>query len=95
MKFKILLFASAVAVTSCNQDDNAECVDDRIANFGNEICEEGATVKKYSFQENTVYVIHPGNCVVDGADEVIDSDCETLGYVGGFGGATDINGENF
>ena len=82
-------------VSSCNQDDNNECIENRIANFDSEICNNGATVKRFTFQGHTTYAIHPGNCIADGADEILDAECNFLGFVGGFGGASEINGENY
>ncbi len=67
----------------------------RIDNFGQEICPTTANVKRYKFQGNETYVIFPGTCGADLTDEVLDANCVTIGYLGGFGGGTDINGEDF
>ena len=87
-----LLIASA----SCNQHNDIDgCIEDMIANFGSEICETGASVKRYTFQGETTYAINVGSCVADYHDLILDEDCDTLGLIGGFGGATDINGDNY
>jgi hypothetical protein len=81
---------------SCNQHNEIDtCIEERIADFGAEICSENATVKKYLFQGKSTYAIHPGNCGADMSDEILDSDCNLLGYLGGFAGTTTINGEDY
>lgn len=95
MKIFVPCIVIALLVSSCNQNEKDQCIDDRIANFGSEICTSGAAVKRYTFQGNTTYAIQPGNCIADGADEILDANCSVLGFVGGFGGLTDINGENY
>ena len=94
---RVFIFSIVLTVFfGCNQNEtDNECILERIDSFGSEICNSGATVKRYTFQGNTVYAIHPGNCIADGADDILDADCVVLGIVGGFGGLTDINGENF
>lgn len=83
-------------IASCNQhNDIDECIEQHIAGFGTEICSSGAWVKKYTFQGETTFAIHPGECGADMADLILDENCDTLGIVGGFGGLTDINGEDY
>jgi hypothetical protein len=55
----------------------------------------GASVKEYRFQNQTVYVFSGGNCIADGSADVIAENCQKLGYLGGFGGNTTVNGESF
>lgn len=55
----------------------------------------GASVKEYRFQNQMVYVLDMGNCIVDGSAEVIGENCQRLGFLGGFAGSTTINGESF
>jgi hypothetical protein len=40
-------------------------------------------------------VFDPGTCGADMAAEVIDSECNSLGNLGGIAGNTEINGANF
>ena len=81
---------------SCNQHNDIDsCIEERIADFGSEICPENATVKKYLFQGKTTYAIHPGNCGADLSDEILDEDCNLLGYIGGIAGTTEINGADY
>jgi hypothetical protein len=88
------------ALTSCNKHENEpgppKCIEDKIISFNKTfICEE-ANVTEYVFQGKTVYVFNPGyTCRADMVSEVIDSDCNTLGYLGGFFGNKIINGEDF
>ena len=95
MKFYLILSVISLSAISCNQNDNNQCIDDRIANLGSEICSDGASVKRYTFQGETTYAINVGNCVVDYHDLVLDEECDTLGLIGGFGGLSEINGEDF
>ena len=100
---RILLLTVAAGIaglTSCNKAKVAkgtpDCVKDKITAFDEEItCEDGVKVDKYIFQDEEVYVFDPGNCGADMSSEVIDSDCNTLGYLGGITGNSTINGENF
>ena len=55
----------------------------------------GASVKEYTFQNQLVYVFNPGNCGADEAAAVLDEHCRSVGFLGGFGGNTQINGESF
>lgn len=99
MKNLLHLFSIIVlfSVSSCNTDDDEipACLQSRIDAFGQEICNSGANVKLFTFQGDDVYVIFPGTCGADLSDEVLDEDCNTLGWLGGFAGGTDINGEDF
>jgi len=85
MKDLILLIVTVIAISGCNTDENEipDCLQTRIDAFGWEICSTGANVKRYTFQGNDVYVIFPGTCGADMSDEVLDEDCNTLGFVGG------------
>jgi len=72
------------------------CIHARINEFKKQqACAQGASVKKYVFQGKDAYVFDPGTCGADLASEVTDSDCNTLGYLGGISGNTKINGEEF
>lgn len=73
-----------------------QCVKNKIEDFNKlPTCDDGTEVKEYLFQSNTVYVFYPGSCGADMSSEVIDSECNTLGYLGGISGNTKINGEEF
>lgn len=73
------------------------CLQTKINSFssGNYACPTSANVKEFLFQNGTVYVFDPGNCGADMTSEVINSDCQTLGYLGGFAGNILINSEDF
>ena|ERR1700741_4648999 len=98
-KIIILLILSALSLSGCRKDGIAKgtpnCVEDRIKDFKNTGCDKGVNVKEYSFQGKRVYVFNPGSCGADMTSEVIDSDCTTLGYLGGITGNTKINGDDF
>ena len=98
MKNSTNLFATlamVLIIAGCKKKDDSLCIENRIDIFALEACESNATVKEYTFQNETVYALHLGSCIIDGSDEILDADCSTIGYVGGFGGISDINGENF
>lgn len=96
----ILFVFVFAAMISCNEIDiepgTPICIENRIVNFNKtSICDD-AHVAEYIFQGNTVYVFSPGStCGADLSSEVIDSDCNSLGFLGGLSGNTKINGENF
>jgi hypothetical protein len=94
-----LIFISAMASQSCNKPEVAEgtpkCVENKIVEFENIACAEAAIVKEYTFQEETVYTFDPGLCGADMTTEVVDCDCNNLGYLGGLIGNVQINGEDF
>lgn len=92
----LLLFAFA---SSCSRVDVEEgtpaCVEKKIKDFSKSSSCNDAHVDKYTFQGNTVYVFEEGLCGADFTTEVIDSDCNALGSLGGIAGITTINGEDF
>lgn len=93
------IFVSCTKDTSQGQGTPVQqtCLQTKINSFssGNYACPTGANVKEYLFQNSTVYVFDPGNCGADMTSEVINSDCQTLGYLGGFAGNILINSEDF
>lgn len=97
-KLSIVLLIVATII-SCKKNDieqgTPKCVENKIIDFKKSSDCNVAKVDEYSFQGNTVFAFDPGNCSPDMTTEVITSDCETLGYLGGISGNTKINGTNF
>jgi hypothetical protein len=95
----ILLFVLVTVFASCKkqgvQQSTPICLDKKIESFSASSNCNDANVKAYTFQTKTVYVFDHGTCGADMTSEVIDSDCKTLGTLGGFTGNTKINGEEF
>ena len=96
----LIVILIAISLTSCQKQNieknTPKCIENLINEFDkNQSCDSGVNVKRYTFQNTTVYVFDPGNCGADMTMEVIDSDCNTLGHLGGFVGNTIINGEDF
>ena len=99
----ILLITCAVTISlfsSCQKGKISKgtpgCIKDKITVFDeNSSCDDGVKVERYAFQGENVYVFNPGTCGADMTSEVIDSECNTLGYLGGLTGNQIINGENF
>lgn len=101
MKALIIIAIAVIGFTACNkldiEKDVPNVIKDKIETFSESstICSD-AEVNEYRFQGNIVYVFDPGiNCGADMTSEVVSSDGETLGYLGGFSGNTTINGDNF
>lgn len=101
MKQLITLFLfTLISLSSCQnleiEDGTPECIEDLIKDFDkNQSCEVGVSVKRYTFQEEFVFVFDPGFCGADMQSEVVDSDCNSIGFLGGFAGNISINGEAF
>lgn len=93
----VLIFG--LVFTFCKKDEKGlsepECIHKRINNFDKSSDCGSACVKKYRFQGGEVYAFDPGTCGADMTTEVVDKNCNTLGYLGGIAGNTTINGENF
>jgi hypothetical protein len=80
----------------CKKDEETPaCMQSKINQLNAFACDHGAFVKQYKFQKNIVYTLYPGDCMSDAQSEVIDNNCNTMGYLGGFTGNTQINGEEF
>jgi len=72
------------------------CIKHLISGFNKEnFCNKGVKVERYTFQSKTVYGFNPGTCGADMTSEVIDSECQNMGFLGGIAGNTEINGEDF
>lgn len=93
----ILLFA--LTIISCRRLDigraTPKCVVNKIRGFSKSPTCKDSKVLEYQFQGKSVFVFEPGTCGNDMTAEVINADCKTLGYLGGFAGNTKINGEEF
>lgn len=82
----------------CNDDDHVclpNCLVDEIAFLGEHHCDDSANITQYRFQKSIVYLIDPGNCADDQSYDVINSECEVIGRLGGIGGNEEINGVDF
>ena len=95
----IISIFTVISLLGCKKDnDDSEipiCIETKINEFSLEACDNGANVKEYLFQNKTVYVFDPGTCGADMTSEVVDAECTTLGFLGGFLGNIVINGEVF
>jgi hypothetical protein len=98
---KILIPAMLIITfyTACSKYDIASgtpaCIEKKIKDFDkNSVCND-PNVKKYLFQSLNVYVFNQGTCGADLTSEVIDEDCNSLGFLGGIAGNTVINGDDF
>lgn len=100
MKSKILstLCASALLFVSCSkfdfQKDTPSCIKKEIRQLSRNKCGDYARATEYEFQGEIVFVLSAGNCP-DGGSNVFNRQCDVLGLLGGVGGNTIINGEEF
>ncbi len=95
----VVLLGLGIGLTACDKDNvpegTPECIENKIQEFKEIACTDGK-VDEYTFQGITVYVLDPGiKCGADLTSEVVDSECETLGYLGGIAGNHIIKEENF
>ena len=97
--YLIVLFFCLTGLSNCSKckvaDGVSNCIKKKTKNFCKSQDCETAFVGEYMFQGERVYAFSPGNCGADMQTEVVDQDCETLGYLGGIVGNTKINGEEF
>lgn len=102
MKTGILVLAVIIlSYSGCNKIELNEsvpaCIESKIKEFkkSDMICDAKASVVRYTFQGNYVYVFNPGNCIADGGSDVYDQDCNKLCFLGGIAGKITCNGEDF
>jgi hypothetical protein len=92
----LLLVALLVGCNSIDiEGDIPECIMKKIKEFADTHDCDSSEVSEFTFQANLVYVFSDGNCWDDSQAEVLDSNCKTIGYLGGIIGNTMINGEEF
>lgn len=96
----VVLILTVTSILGCQkleiEKDTPACIESLIIDFDKEqSCNDGVNVKKYTFQEETVFIFNPGTCSADMTSEVIKSNCESIGFLGGISGNIIINGEDF
>lgn len=98
---KLIIYLTLfISVSSCDKYDIADgtpaCIEQLIKEFNSETdCIVAVDVRKYEFQGGNVYLFKPGDCGADMGSEIYDSDCNSLGFIGGIDGNQTINGEDF
>jgi len=99
---RLMLFCTSMLFVGCKSSQKNKgiekinvCLQDKIDAFKKTTCAEGACVKQYQFQKTIVYAFIPGNCGADLSTDIVNSSCETIGFLGGIMGNTKINGEEF
>ncbi len=92
----IILFSSSCEQTEVKPDLPTNIKREIIKFSKDEMAQPtGASVSEYELQGQLVFVFCPGIIMYDTSSEVIDSQGNTLGYLGGFEGNAEINGEDF
>jgi hypothetical protein len=98
VKFLLLLYVLAL-MTACNKPDiekgTPKSIVNKIKDFDKSSVCDDAKVNEYTFQGNTVYTFEPGSCGADMTTEVVNTEGNSLGNLGGIAGNTQINGEDF
>jgi hypothetical protein len=92
MRACLLPFFSLMFFSSCQNGlkEAPPCLQQKIPGFQAWCC-----IDEYQFQGKPVYTFDPGNCGGDFPTYVLDAPCDTLGFLGGFAGFTDIQGIPF
>jgi hypothetical protein len=72
-----------------------DCLSAALDDFQTWCCTSSAHVDEYQFQGQPVYLFEPGTCGADMPTYVLDAQCDTLGFLGGFAGFTQIQGLDF
>lgn len=89
-----------LSVSACKKFDIAdgtpECIEQLIKDFNSETdCIVAVDVRKYEFQGGEVYLFNPGDCETDEGNQIYDSDCNSIGFLGGIDDNQIINNEDF
>lgn len=95
--FLMSLLAVTVFVACTKENDQAvsTCIQDRLKTFDQfEAC-DGASVSRYMFNGENVYIFDRGECPDMDSIEVRSEDCALLGYLGGYLNNTMINNTSF
>ena len=97
-KLTALLLALLFTISSCESDFFDEpdpCLQEEVDNFKqSDFCDD-SKVEAYFFDSETVYVFSMGSCIADGGAFVKDHKCESIGFLGGIAGNTEIDGKDF
>ena len=95
---RLLPFLTLLTACAATQDTASypPCLEVEILRWSDQkACAEGASVMRYAFRQDTVYLFDPGSCGADMGQDVYDADCTHLGFLGGFPGFTEIQGIPF
>jgi len=71
------------------------CIDSKIEQFKNNPHSITTQVDEYFYQGKNVYLLTDGSIILDGGFTVLDANCNQLCFLGGIGGFTMCNGDNF
>jgi hypothetical protein len=94
----VLFFGFLVIFLGCGKSDLSNtppCLTKTIYFINTYIGRCPATIVEYEFQNKIVYYVDPGSCSEDQEFLILNSNCDTIGYLAGFAGNSIINGEDF
>ena len=100
MRSLVLLLVVAAALLSCEKSQPEKNVPVAINRLVFEfrtdtvICQSGAFVEEYLFQEKYVYLFNMGYCIADGSSPIYNTDGKKIGLIGGWSG-WNVNGIPF
>jgi hypothetical protein len=97
MRAFLSLLSLAFLTWSCGTrlQGGPPCLPAALDAFQTWCCASSAHVDEYQFQGQPVYLFEPGTCGADMPTYVLDAQCDTLGFLGGFAGFTQIQGLDF
>jgi hypothetical protein len=77
--------------------DVPDCIESKVKEYARieSICDKGAEVSEYEFQNKIVFTFYSGSCGADRGTEIYDEQCDFIGYLGGIGNLKEVNGEDF
>ncbi len=97
MKRLILLVGLSTALWGCHSwlQGKPDCLAKALDSFQTWCCPNSAHIDAYTFQGQPVYVFEPGTCGADMPSYVVNAQCDTLGFLGGIAGFSQIQGVDF
>lgn len=99
MKYIAALGLAVLLLAGCSTQpptNTPECIKPSLDAYQAQAsCGKKATLELWKFQGDYVYLLNLLPCVADGAIDVIDKNCDQLGFLGGLPGNRMVNGEDF
>jgi len=94
----VIAISNLVIFLSCGKYDlsnTPHCLVNSIDFINTYIGRCPAFIIEYEFQNNIVYYVDPGSCSEDEQFPILNTNCDTLGYLAGIAGNSIINGDDF
>jgi hypothetical protein len=94
----ILLFAASCEKEKCGDKELTACMEEKVTLYKKDATENPCPnygIKEYIFEGNSVYVFGSPGCIADGVDFVLNTQCDTICYLGGLIGNINCSGKIF